>query len=88
MAEDVRMNRAYKHALAIAKKAGADGSLRKAQRSWIEFRDSECAFQGSLAAGGGSAEGVVLLGCNQKLTRLRADSLSELMRLYSSNAHQ
>jgi uncharacterized protein YecT (DUF1311 family) len=88
MAEDVRMNREYKQAIAVAKKVGADDSLRAAQRSWIAFRDRECAFQGNIEAGGGSAEGVVVLGCKQSVTRLRADSLAELVKIYSNGARE
>jgi uncharacterized protein YecT (DUF1311 family) len=88
MAEDVRMNREYKKALAVAKKVGADDSLRAAQRSWVVFRDTECVFQGHIEAGGGSAEGVVVLACKQTVTRLRADSLAQLVQMYSSGARQ
>lgn len=86
--QDIRMNREYQLALALAKRVEADGALRIAQRSWIAFRDKECAFQGHIEAGGGSAEGVVVLGCKMTVTGERADQLAKLVRQYSGGRGQ
>ncbi|MEH6642008.1 lysozyme inhibitor LprI family protein [Vreelandella glaciei] len=48
--------------------------LRAAQRAWIGFRDTECAFESS-AVEGGSAQPMVRNGCLEGLTEARAETL-------------
>jgi uncharacterized protein YecT (DUF1311 family) len=80
VAEDVRLNKIYKQTRAKAKDAGYEASLIKAQRAWVAYRDAACAFEGEMGAGGGTAEGLYVLSCKERITRQRADSLSDLLR--------
>lgn len=73
--QDIRLNRAFVRARAIAKHAGYEQALVKAQRAWLTYRDSQCDFEGISAAGGGTEEGLHVLSCKEELTRLRADKL-------------
>jgi uncharacterized protein YecT (DUF1311 family) len=73
--QDIRLNRAFSRARAIAKHAGYEQALVKAQRAWLTYRDSQCDFEGLSAAGGGTEEGLHVLSCKEELTRLRADRL-------------
>ena len=86
VAEDIRLNHEYKKTLEVAAKVDANKALRAAQRTWVSYRDAECAFQGEIEAGGGTAEGIAVLACKQKLTRIRADQLMELTRMYSESS--
>ena len=85
MVEDLRMNRLYKEAIAMARGFEVESTLREAQRAWLSFRDTEGTFQGDIGAGGGSAEGLYVLSCKEDLTRHRADQLDELLKLYASS---
>ncbi|MBO0348405.1 DUF1311 domain-containing protein [Phormidium pseudopriestleyi FRX01] len=53
--------------------------LVTAQRAWITFRDSECAFSSSLAEGG-SMQPMLRSGCLGKLTDIRNAELSQYRR--------
>lgn len=77
MVEDVRLNKIYKRALVKAKEAGYEKSLIQAQRAWLTYLETDCAYEGEMGAGGGSAEGLYVLGCKQGLTKQRADHLEE-----------
>ena len=48
--------------------------LTAAQRSWVAFRDAECAFRSS-GSEGGSIHPMVVLGCRTTLTRKRVADL-------------
>ena len=48
--------------------------LKDAQRKWIQYRDSECTFE-AYEMRGGSAEGILRLGCTVHLTKARAKEL-------------
>lgn len=75
IAEDVRLNRIYKQALAMARERGYEASLIRAQRAWLAFRDAACTYEGEMGAGGGSAEGLYVLGCKEDITKQRANRL-------------
>lgn len=49
--------------------------LRDAQRSWIGFRDRQCAFESS-GVKGGSAYPMVLSACTKRLTEERTRQLT------------
>ncbi len=53
--------------------------LVTAQRAWITFRDSECAFSSSLAEGG-SMQPMLLYGCLGGLTETRNSELNQYRR--------
>jgi len=53
--------------------------LKDAQRKWIKFRDAECIFAG-YPMRGGSAEGILRLGCKVRLTKIRAIELKKTFR--------
>ena len=73
--QDIRLNRAFLQARSAAKKSGYEQSLVRAQRAWIAYRDSQCAFEGISGAGGGTAEGLYVLSCKEELTKLQANRL-------------
>jgi uncharacterized protein YecT (DUF1311 family) len=52
--------------------------LKKAQRSWIAFRDTECAFQSSAVQGGSEAP-MIVAGCMESLTRDRLASFESYL---------
>jgi uncharacterized protein YecT (DUF1311 family) len=78
MVEDDRLNQVYKQVLAQAKISGYDKSLINAQRAWIAYRDAHCSFEGEMAAGGGTEEGIYVLSCKQELTKQQAERLKAL----------
>jgi uncharacterized protein YecT (DUF1311 family) len=51
-------------------------ALKKAQNSWIKYRDEACASYG-LTAEGGSMEGMLVSLCRARLTAERTDLLTE-----------
>lgn len=54
--------------------AGAEMALRNAQRAWINFRDAACLAEG-FQMRGGSAEAMLVLSCQVRLTQTRAEEL-------------
>jgi uncharacterized protein YecT (DUF1311 family) len=80
VAEDLRMNKIYKEIRAKAKLMGYEQSLLQSQRTWIAYRDSTCALEGQMGAGGGTAEGLYILSCKRRITEERADGLAELLK--------
>lgn len=54
--------------------AGAEVALRNAQRAWITFRDAACEAEG-FQMRGGSAEAMLVLACQARLTQTRAEEL-------------
>lgn len=79
VAEDLRLNKVYKEVRAKAKLMGYEQSLLQSQRAWIAYRDSSCGLEGQMGAGGGTAEGLYALSCKKRITKERADSLTELL---------
>jgi uncharacterized protein YecT (DUF1311 family) len=77
VAEDLRLNKIYKEIRAKAKLMGYEQSLLQSQRAWIAYRDSTCALEGEMGVGGGSAEGLYVLSCKERITEERADSLTK-----------
>ncbi len=71
-AADTTLNAAYQQILGRLR-ADPDTAqlLRAAQRAWLGFRDSECAFAAS-AAVQGSIYPMLVTGCRAGLTRQRA----------------
>lgn len=76
---DAELNRVYGE---IVRRLGGDSGtldrLRDAQRAWIGFRDAECAFASSGAAGG-SAFPMVMAGCMAGMTEARTEELEEYL---------
>lgn len=70
---DAELNRVYKEL--VAKLSPARRALLvKAEQRWIAFRDAECTFSASVAAGG-TLEGVIYGGCLIDLTPKRTKEL-------------
>ncbi len=78
--EDVRMNKIYKQVRAKAKEVGYERSLLESQRNWVTYRDSTCSFEGQMGAGGGTAEGLYVLSCKERVTEERADTLEKWLK--------
>lgn len=53
--------------------------LRDAQRTWLAFRDAQCALAG-LEALGGSLEPLLVAGCMSEMTERRAAELMTMIR--------
>lgn len=71
---DGRLNASWKVALDRAGQAGAGDALRAAQRSWIQWRDAECAAAGALATPDG-------VGPNVAASCLMRETMRRLIRL-------
>lgn len=71
---DTALNQAYGEAMAYARQSGTVDILRKAQRSWLPFRDAACEAEASTFAGG-SIQGMVRTLCLERLTRARTQDL-------------
>lgn len=72
-AADAELNAQYGKIIArLADNPDAKQLLIAAQRSWIAYRDAECAFRASGVAGG-SIYPYVLLQCTTELTNLRLE---------------
>ena len=85
---DAELNRLWPGLIASARQADREldrqydqrpsheETLRRAQRSWIAFRDEHCTWQGYEEARGGSMETMVYQGCRASLTRERIRQLT------------
>lgn len=73
--QDARLNQAYK-ALMDATAAERKKQLQEAQRAWVRFRDTNCAFY--LDPQGGSMARVSASDCVLTMTVDRADELETL----------
>lgn len=91
-AADAQLNAAWGEALAIAQdedafleSSGGDNrssfvdTLRKTQRAWIGFRDSECEFRG-FQARGGTMEALLVNQCLGEMTRDRTRQLRDIVQ--------
>ena len=70
---DRRLNSVYSGLLSAISAAGK-ASLRKAQVSWLQFRDQECEFE-TMATVGGSIHSMLLTVCKTRLTLQRVADL-------------
>ncbi|MCT7983776.1 lysozyme inhibitor LprI family protein [Laspinema sp. A4] len=77
-ATDRELNRIYQ-ALIPQLSNSRRQQLVTAQRAWITFRDSECAFYSSLAEGG-SMQPMLRSGCLSNLTEIRNSELYQYRR--------
>jgi uncharacterized protein YecT (DUF1311 family) len=75
-AADAKLNAQYREITArLADDKAAREKLVKAQRSWIAFRDAECAFAAS-GVEGGSVYPMILGYCLAGLTQARSEDLA------------
>ncbi|MBO9698041.1 MAG: DUF1311 domain-containing protein [Sphingopyxis sp.] len=56
-------------------------TLLAAQRAWLTYRDKQCASEGYTMRGG-SAEPMVISGCQTQLTEARTKQLKDLIEEY------
>lgn len=87
---DKELNGVYKAVMALQvrtdKEAAAESpelvgradALKKAQRSWIAYRDGHCEVVG-LQYAGGTIQNSMVLGCEAELTRSRTAELKTLL---------
>jgi len=70
---DQQLNHSYN---ALRKRLDKDAQemLKKAQRAWLAYRDSDCDFQ-SLASGNGPVSGQLYTDCRTEKTRRRIEEL-------------
>ena len=71
--EDKALNDAYQQ-LAAKVDVEAKAPLDRAQRAWLDYRDSECAYEAS-HPGGAAPAPVVEARCMKRLTEQRAKDL-------------
>ena len=85
-AADSALNASYARAMIMmqgidadlpADQRGAADTLRRAQRSWVMFRDAACAAE-AYTMYGGSAQPLLTYGCMARLTAARADDLDQM----------
>lgn len=77
-AADQELNRRYQAALRNALDEEARDKLRSAQRAWIPYRDTHCAWEAD-AARGGSLAPLLALSCHEAMTSIRTLKLSHDM---------
>jgi Lysozyme inhibitor LprI len=70
---DQRLNAVFSSLIAKISAAGK-ASLRDAEKTWIGFRDQECAFE-TMASVGGSVHPMVVSQCKSRLTIQRTKDL-------------
>ena len=90
---DAAMNAQWKVTAAHLKEIDADfdrsqdnrpgyfDTLLAAQRAWLTYRDQHCASEGYTMRGG-SAEPMVISGCQTQLTEARTKQLQDLLEEY------
>lgn len=78
--QDAKLNVNFKAAMVATPKA-RQPKLRDAQRNWIKFRDSDCAFLSD--PDGGTAAAVDSASCILTATAERAKSLADLAEMMS-----
>jgi uncharacterized protein YecT (DUF1311 family) len=71
---DARLNEVYKRLTPLTHDAEEKSKLVKAQRAWIAFRDTECAWEGDKYRGG-SLEPYEAVSCLLRLTEQRTQEL-------------
>jgi uncharacterized protein YecT (DUF1311 family) len=77
---DAELNAAYgKITHRLKGGSSATQLLTKAQKAWVAFRDAECQFAGSAAAGG-SIQPMIVSGCLEALTRKRTEALTAYLK--------
>lgn len=72
---DRELNRAYHAAMDAAGDEGSRTQLRNSERTWIQFRDQECARQVGPREGGGSIWPMNLASCLEEKTAQRIREL-------------
>jgi uncharacterized protein YecT (DUF1311 family) len=75
--QDQGLNALYKQ-LEVKLDTSGKSKLRDAQRAWIAFRDSQCAYERSREAGGTLAP-VLEAGCLKRLTGQRVQDLRQML---------
>lgn len=75
-AADAQLNADYRAVMARLS-PGSRNRLQAAQRSWLQFRDAECAFR-SMGQDGGSVAPATVASCVADLTKRRAADLASL----------
>ncbi|WP_051335047.1 lysozyme inhibitor LprI family protein [Bradyrhizobium sp. Ai1a-2] len=53
-------------------------ALRKAETTWVSFRDQECEFE-ALGSKGGSVHSLAIMACRERVTRTRTGELLALV---------
>ncbi|MEO8810923.1 MAG: lysozyme inhibitor LprI family protein [Rhodanobacter sp.] len=77
---DAELNAAYRHIMERLKSNQASARLLvTAQKSWLGFRDAECAFNSSGTAGG-SIQPMLVTQCREDLTRKRVQQLKNYLQ--------
>jgi uncharacterized protein YecT (DUF1311 family) len=60
---------------------GYFNALLESQRAWLKYRDAQCRFEGYLVRGG-TAEPLMVNGCQEQLTKKRTQDLKSLLESY------
>jgi uncharacterized protein YecT (DUF1311 family) len=74
---DQKLNKVYAGLMARLT-TDAKAKLRRAQITWISFRDQECEFE-AMKTVGGSIHGMIVAICQTRLTEQRAGDLERLL---------
>ncbi len=76
---EAMLNRLYKQVLAVVSPERREG-LRKAERAWVAFADTECDFRMSAEAGGMNAP-LVYNACRLELIARRIEDLQRALKV-------
>jgi uncharacterized protein YecT (DUF1311 family) len=74
---DALLNQAYKQKMAQLSPE-QQTKFKAAQRSWIAFRDNDCAFMSS-GVDGGSVQPMIYSGCLQQKTEQRTKEINDIL---------
>lgn len=83
VAEDIKLNKLYERQLALLKEDTDEAeSLKKAQKSWVRFRDLDCEYIAS-GAGGGSIGIMLIQNCKRERTIERIRHIESYLKCNS-----
>lgn len=69
--QDTELNKLYHQRMAALKSPEAKGRLKKAQQSWIKFRDDTCLYEVGTREGSGSMWSMQYVHCKANITQKR-----------------
>ncbi|UOD32146.1 DUF1311 domain-containing protein [Massilia violaceinigra] len=78
IAADVKLNTVYQQLLRKLHGTRGKKRLQNAQRAWLAFRDSNCAFDAS-SWEGGTGHGIIASGCEASMTEQRTSELEKYL---------
>lgn len=75
---DAQLNKLYKE-LSGSLDADQKQKLKQVQLHWIQYKESQCKYEGDKYAGG-SIAGFIIQSCQTRITRQRSAELTEMLK--------